>query len=347
MKRLAITLLTACAVCAAASAPGGSGMPRPNASEAGVYAAIERVDTGAELVALHRLAREGDGAGLLARVRQVAERPDWPPAAREYVLWTFTQSLSDLRPGAVAADVIRYLNSIRPEVRVPHPDDDRLGIVLFNIPAATAGAVSEWRRGEAMTRASRLLRRGPEAWLDGWLTAQGPDREGFIAMLDYAGGEDLRSLADAAADRPNAGPEFAVVGAQAGIRLRDPDRLARALGTAGVSRLAALSRAAADAFDAELARRTLAAMAATAPPENTSAVLAALAPRLVESDAGVEDLFGLLGHEALGGAAALALARSGDAAIRARLETIAAGAGGPASRRATAALGAVNPGTVR
>jgi hypothetical protein len=331
----------------AATAAGAAGpvLPWPNATEAEVYAAIERVDTHAELAALQRLTQERNDAALLARMRQVAGRTDWPPAAREYVLFSYAQSLSDLPPAAVGTDVIEWLGTRRPEIRVPHPDDDRLGIALFNIPAAAAGAVTEWRRSEGAARAHRLLDRGPDAWVDGWLAAGQPEREG--AMLDRIGDDELRALADTAERRTDTDGALAEVTAWAAIRLHDPERLAQALARPGVPQLAALARTAGAAFDAALARRTLGRMLETAPPQNSAALLAGIAPRLLESAAGTEDLFGLLDHETLGGAAALALARSADGAIRSRLETIAGQAQGLASQRAASALASVGEGDFR
>ena len=339
MKRLIAILLAAAAIVAGAAHADSPAAHAPTWTQAAVAAAIERVDTQAELQVLFERARAGNDAALLARIEHLRARDDWPAPAREFVLFSFTEALSDLPPGTVDTRVIERLSAIRPEVRVPHPDDDRLGIVMFNIPAAAAGVATEWRRQAASQRAVALLTRDTGAWIDGFLNGDRAERNGFLDALAAAGEELLRALADAVAPRLESEPALATAAARAGILLCDGPLFAQALSGAPPAGLAELARQAAGAFGPVQARQTVAALAAAAPAPTTAVVLAEWAPLLLQDVGGADFLFELLDDEDLGLAAALALARNGDEATRARLAMLAAQPDGKQAQRAAIALG--------
>ena len=338
MKSSTVILLAATAIVAVAARADNPAAHAPTWTQSEVAAVMVQVDTQPELRALDRLARAGDTAAVLARIAQVQARSDWPAPARESVLFNFTQALSDLPPGTLDARVIDRLSAIRPEVRLPHPDDDRLGVPMFNIPAAAAGTATEWRRRAASRDAATLLAGDTDDWIDGFLAGDRVERSGFLDALDTAADVRLRDLAVTLGPRLGSEPGLAAAAAWAGILLRDGPLFAQALDGEPPAGLAEFVRRAAGAFDPVQARRTAAALATSAPASTTAVVLAAWAPLLLQDADGAEFLFALLEDEDLGLAAALALARNGDAAMRARLATVAAGAADRPAQRAAIAL---------
>lgn len=338
MKRFSIILHTAVAAVAVTTAVHGSSLPGPTWKESEAVVAIESVDTARELRTLHELARMSDSDALLQRLAETGERSEWPAPAREFVLFSFARSLSDLPPGAVDARVLDLLAATRPEVRLAHPDDDRLGIPMFNIPAATAGARTEWRRQRASRQASERLARGADDWIDGFLAAGRAEREGFLDRLESADRRQVEDLAVVIDSRLENEYALAAAGAWAGILLHDADLYAHALSGRPPPGLAELARRATAAFDAALALRALSRLAAAAPDATTAVMVAEWAPTLLRSDEGTERLFELLDDDGLGLAAALAIARHGDSSARSRLATIASGEQVTPARHAAIAL---------
>ena len=335
-----LLLLTLALVAVRAAIPAESGLTGPNWSWAAAESAIESVDTGAALEELNRLAAARQDDAVLERISWLAVRPDWPVPAREYALFSFTRSLAEREPGTVDRRILQQLSSIRPQVRIPHPDDDRLGMVLFNIPAAASGAASEWRRREAAHTAAVLLSRGTSDWISGYRAGDVLTRQGYLASLDDANIAPLNELAGAIGQHIGAQPELAAPLARIGIILADEERFAQALGGVPIRDVAQLTRAAGRKFDVRQALRILDVLEQSAPAPTTSVVLAELAATLIQTPKGTERLFALVEDESLGLTAALALARHGDEATLQRLGAIASeGQNGPA-RRAMIALSA-------
>lgn len=335
-----LILLTAALAVVSAAGDSESALDAPNSSWAETLAAIERVDTRRAILELNRLAVTGQKEALLERIAFLAARSDWPPAAREFTLLSFTHSLADREPGTVAAPILASLAAIRPSVRVPHPDDDRLGLPAFNIPAAASGVATEWRRRDAARSASRRLAGGTAAWISGYEAGDPIERKGYLAALDDAGATQLNALADAVEQGMRTGGGHAEVVARIGVLLADEERFARGLAGGRTDAVAELTRAASAVFDTHQALRALRMLERTADPSTTSVALAELAAGLTRSPAGTEHLFELVGNEALGLSAALALARHGDGAARDRLAAIAGAVADDRSRRAAIALAA-------
>lgn len=339
LLRIVLAALLACAAVVARAA-GDAG---PTWSGEMVRAAIAEVDVAGELTELYALARAGDDAALLAHIDHIDLRSDWPRPAREFVLFSLTAALADFGPGPGGWRSIERLAEVPSQVRVPHPDDERVGFVLFNIRAAAAGTQTEWCRRAARDRASRLARDDVNRWMEAFAEAGACDRPGFIDALQEFTPDVLAGIARRALAETTQGAFFAELGARAALRLRDPDLLARALGQDSLAPLAPLAREAARALDSERSARLLELMVSTAPPHRSSVVLAELAPALLNRAKGVDALAGLLAHPELGGAAALALAASDDPAHRERLAAFANAGHGWVSHRAANALAAADP----
>jgi hypothetical protein len=336
-------LVTIALVGAQAAVPFEGGGSAPEWSWAAAQSAIESVDTRTAREELQRMAMAGDNKALTEHIAWITERSGWPAPAREYTLFSFTHSLADLAPGTVHPGVLRQLAAIRPEVRIPHPDDDRLGMVLFNIPAAARGVATEWRRRDAAGMAAHDLASGAEDWISAYLAGDSAIHAGYLSSLDNADAAALNELAGAVERRMDANPGLAPVLARIGIVLADENRFARALGGGPVPDVAQLARAAGEVFDAGQALRALDTLENTAPVSTTSAVLAEFAPALTRNADGTQRLFELVGHESLGLTAAMALARHGDAPARLRLAVIASKETDDASRHASIALSAPVP----
>ena len=189
-----------------------------------------------------------------------------------------------------------------------------------------------------MPEANRLLRSGDEVWIDAWLAA-GPARQrGFMDALEGAGADELRGLADQALERLSGEPALTAVAARAGILLSDPAIVQQAVAAGSGPGLAPALRAAARAFD-EIERADLMLHAIRhAPAVNASLAIAELAPGVLHHPEVTELLFTRLGDRELGPAAALALSKSKNPAVKERLEELAGSGAGLQAWRAAIAV---------
>lgn len=312
--------------------------PEPNWTLSQARHAAAQVDTIAAVRPLFDLARAGQDQDLQRALVALAERADWPEPARERVLHTFALGLADLPPGMVSRDVMEWLLSYQPRTLVPHDDHPLVGVPLYGIGTAAAGARHAWERQAAVSEADRLLQRGVDAWLDAWLSASPARQRGFMDALDGADADQLRALAGQALERLPAEPALTAVAARAGVRLSDPAIVQQAVAAGGGPGLAPALRSAARSFD-EIERADLLVHAIReAPAVNASLAIAELAPGLLHQPGVTELLFVRIGDQALGPAAALALAKSKSPSVQERLEELAGSGTGLQALRAAIAV---------
>jgi hypothetical protein len=329
--------------------------PEPNWSAPAARAAALQADANAVLGPLFDQARLGRDPDLLARLQTLAADERLPVPARERILFDFAQGLGDLPPGAVGPDVLDYLQGYRPRTLVPHPDNDRVGIPLFNIRGATAGSLNAWRR-QAAYDAGRTLLTGlapapttADVFLAEFDRASTPGRLGLADALPLARAEQLADIAGqslaALAERPELGP----VAVRAALLLGDPELLRRALAAGDGPHLAGLLTEAAAALDEPGRIDLLFVMLDTASPTNAALAVGALAPGLLHRPEVADRMFALLGDPAMGAAAALVLSESTRPDLQERLRELAAGDGLTARRAALAlaSAGATRPGSGR
>jgi hypothetical protein len=344
-----------------AASPGWAQVdfPEPNWSAPAARAAALQADANAVLGPLFDQARLGRDPDLLARLQTLAADERLPVPARERILFDFAQGLGDLPPGAVGPDVLDYLQGYRPRTLVPHPDNDRVGIPLFNIRGATAGSLNAWRR-QAGYDAGRTLLAGlapapttADVFLAEFDRASTPGRLGLADALPLARAEQLADIAGqslaALAERPELGP----VAVRAALLLGDPELLRRALAAGDGPHLAGLLAEAAAQLDepgrVDLLFGLLFGLLDTAAPANAALAVGALAPGLLHRPEVADRMFALLGDPAMGAAAALVLSESTRPDLQERLRELAAGDGLTARRAALAlaSAGATRPGSGR
>ena len=335
-KHLPLTLL---ALLLASSSALADPMTPPNDTRARAMQSISQADTTPRLAELYRLARSGDDTALLLQLESQASRDDLPAAARDYILYTFAISLGDLEAGSVGPVVFQYLESTSPRVRVPHPDHPRVGVPLFNIPAAASGSRTRWHYDEARASGQRLLALGSTQWLTAYLDESPAGRQGMLDGLANATATQTRQVGEQALAGTNKRDERTEVATRSALMLQDPDMLRFAILN---GRGPALTAAIRDMHDllTPLEVVDLAAEASTdAPPATAALIFAESTDRLAGEVEMSELLFSTLPNPELGGAAALALARNPNPEVRARLQAIADDGDSLPARRAQLALG--------
>jgi hypothetical protein len=214
--------------------PAEDAMPGPNWARRALLAA-GTVDAVVELRPLFERARAGQDDELLQRLQRIAANERWPQPARERILHAFALGLGELPPGSVGPDVLGYLLAWQPRTRVPHADNERIGVPLFDVGNAAAGAVNTWERRVGQDSASSLLEKGgeepsaAERWIGAYLAAGPARRQGFVDALDGASPERLRELAAAALGGLAQAPDLTPPAARCAILLADPALLRQAL----------------------------------------------------------------------------------------------------------------------
>lgn len=310
----------------------------PNWNEADALAVIGRVDTAPEVQNMRLLMQKGDSAALLESAIAIRENTSWPAPAREFVLFSLAQSLSDIPPGLIDNSVTDYLSAQQPTVRVAHPDRPTASVPMFNIAAATAGALAEWERTAARSRANELIRTGRQHWLEAYLEASPVERGGFrVSAATYAD-PDLSGLADLALQKSVSHPELTVIATMAGLRLGDADMVGQSLARNRQPGLPEMMRASRDVFQPAELQQILRDAIHLSPAPTASIVIAEIAPTLLDQSAVRDLMFELLANRELGASAALVLSSSPSGRIHRRLAEVAASDSGMAAQRAGLAL---------
>jgi hypothetical protein len=339
-------------------------MPAPNWARQDALQAAGAVDALAELKPLFERARAGRDDDLLELLQRVAGAEQWPQPARERILHAFALGLGDLPPGSVGPRVLDYLLAWQPRTRVPHPDNELVGVPLFDVGAAATGAVNAWARQSGQEAARSLLAKHgedpgaapgstqpstqastpasnwTENWVDAYRAAGPARRQGFADALDDASPVQLRALAAAALGALAEAPDLTPVAVRCAVRLTDAALLRQAIVAGRGPGLASALQWAGHTLGETERIELLQGLARDAAPTSAALAIAALAPGLLQYPEVANLLFELLGDPALGAAAALALSRSDSPEVRERLAGLASGGGDLAARRAALALAA-------
>jgi len=313
-------------------------LPQPNWSPAEAQRAVAETDLLETLRPLFELARSQQDTRLLQELRRLADDDSVSLPVRERVLFEFAIGLSDLDRLTVAAGVLDFLRDYQPRVLVPHEDSRELGVPLYNIRAAVAGARHEWERQAGAARARALQPIPGDTWLAAYLSAGPAQRKGYLDRLEVLPEPSLRSLAGQAANRLPGEPELTPIVLRTALLLSDVELLQQAV-VSGVGPGLALSlRKTVPALDESERASLLAHAIRYAPAVNAALAVAELSPGLVHRADTITLLFDSLGDPDLGAASALALSRDASPAVRARLAELAEQKRGMASSRAALAV---------
>jgi hypothetical protein len=296
--------------------------PEPNWSREAAFAALSRSDSRPALAELFRLARQGDNSGLVAAIARIRANHEVNDPARDRLMHTFAAGLGDLPPGSVSQAVWDRLLSYRPATWVPDEHHPAVGVPLYNVRAAAAGSLNEWKRMSAWSEGERLLNGTDGAWITAWENADPARRRGLVDGLQGASPDRLSQLGRAALEGANDSPGLSAVAARAALLARDPDLFRRAVSHGGPGLSAAL-RDAAGIFDAAATADILRHVMTTAAPETGALAMAQLAPPLLEEPEVAALMMESLAHRDLGSSAALVLAGSEDPVIHAELARLA------------------------
>ena len=128
-----------------------------------------------------RLIQQQSNATLtVADLAGLAASTTLNPPERDRVLLGFAASLSAVPPDAVSADVVNWLASYAPQVRVPDEHAPGLGVPLFDVAHAMNATVSRWDRLQVVDSGLALVDR-PEAFINHWLDASPAQQHGLNA----------------------------------------------------------------------------------------------------------------------------------------------------------------------
>ena len=341
---LRITLLLFTSLLPWQAVYGQAAFPEPNWGRALAVETAQSIDTDSVLKTLYQSARAGDNRQVLDALSAVEQNNDWPVPAREYIIWSFAIGLSDMDMNTVSPEVLDYLSTYEHRTLVAHDDRDSVGVPLFNISAAAAGARNSWARQQGRSRAEILFQKDPALWINAYLEAGPAERRGFIGALDFASDQQLDALARSAIERLAGQPGLTAVAGKSALILGDRNLLQHTLDLGSGPDLHHILKAASKSLNANEKRALLFHVIRHGPNTKAGLAIAQLAPSLLDDPAVREKMFEILESRDLGSSAALVLGSSTEPAIHARLNTIAAGKEGLASQRASLAIDAGHQG---
>ena len=299
---------------------------------------VQSSDSQAFLSPLFQHARNGDADSVIAALDAIRQNPTLPAPVADYIVFTFTIGLSDLDAGSLSPEVLAALSAYQPATLVAHDDNSSVGVPLFNIQAAAAGAVVAWDRQTGSLNGGRLDSSQPDIWIESYLTANAATRRGFIDALKHLSPDQLMILGQAAAARLHDHPDLAMVTATAGLHSDDRELVWLSIETGDPAQVPAVLRAAASQLDAAdagiLLKRSMQLDSVT----RRSLAIAELGPMSLNEPVASEALFESLQSRELGAGAALVLSGSSDPQVIARLNRIATTHEGLAQQRATLAI---------
>jgi len=311
---------------------------QPNWDRAMAVEVVKAAETQTTLARLFQLAREDNDNALLEALSAIGGDTSLPDPAADYLLFSFAVGLSDLDAGSVSPTVLQFLGAYQPRTQVPLEDHRGVGVPLFNVRAAAAGARSAWERQQAGSDALRLSNGRPETWIKRYLAASPAGRRGFLEALAELSPGRLQALGQAAATQLLQSPELAPLVASAGIRSSDPELVWQSIEHGNSTDLPLILREAAGQFDAtacaELLNRSLRLDSTT----RKALAIAELGPVSMDDVQSQDALFESLESRELGAGAALVLSASADPQVQQRLTDLARKKDGLAGQRAALAI---------
>ncbi len=278
------------------------------------------------------LLRNGNHTELLREITKYSIPGQQSAPVREKQLLAFTRGLADFSPSAIPSALLDLLEAYTPQTLVAREEDATSAVPLFNIRAAVQGVRHSMDRQRGESRSAQLLQSGPVAWIQAYLAAPAPGRRGFLDALGDASGQQLEVLGKAALQALRQQPALAAVAAKAALAARDIAAIEYIMHYGQGPELAPMLRAAASTLSESDQALVLLAAMGSAPAENAALAIALLAPGLHGVPQITDSLFDALQDAALGAAAALALAKDSDPAVRVRLNHLAEDEGTSATR---------------
>jgi len=278
----------------------------------------------AQLDGWFTMLRTGEGARLLGALKAFGDASILAAPARDRQLFLFTTGLAGFPAASVPSKLVEFLEACAPLTLVPHDENVSRGVPLFNIPAAAQGVEHGMQRQIGKLRSAELLRSAPEAWIAAYLSATAPARAGFLDALDNATPRQTSLLGMAALQALGEWPELFRPAARSALATADQAAIEKLIMVGANESLSSLLRSASARLPGEIQAQILLTAIQYAPAENAALAIGILAPGLDVVPEVTESLFDLLEDHALGSAAALALSRHLDPAVRERLRTLAA-----------------------
>lgn len=269
--------------------------------------------------------RSGRSAELLLAIKEYSVSRQVSSPVRERQLFLFTQRLAGFSADMIPPGLLDLLEEYTPQTLIPHEENVSIAVPLFNVPAAATGVRHGIERQFGQARSAQLLASKPTAWIQGYLAASATARAGFRDGLEDASGQQIETLKQSALQGLNNHPELFAIAAAGALASADRAAIDYLVLHGRDARLAPMLRSAAGQFSEDQQALMLLSAIESAPAENSALAIAVLAPGLHALPAVTESLFDLLEDPALGSAAALALSRHPDPAVRKRLYSIAEG----------------------
>jgi hypothetical protein len=306
-------------------------MRGPNWDRAMAIRSAASIDSDNVLKTLYLSARTGESEQLLNALIAIEHNDDWPVPAREQTIWSFTLGLSDMDFNSIGPKVLDYLSEYAPRTLVAHDDRNDMGVPLFNIQAAAAGARNSWVRQQASLRAEILFQKDTPAWIEAFLQAGPVERKGFAdALLLDLGHLALEHLGDQ--------PGLTAIAGKSALILGDREMLEYTIALGSGPDLHPVLKASSMSLDSISKKELLFLTIHLGPDNKAGLAIAHLVPALLDDPEVRDSLFGMLGNSNLGSSAALVLGASPDPEIQNRLSTLAGGKNDLVSRRASMAI---------
>lgn len=298
-------------------------LPEANWDRESALAVARSHDLTTTRQSLLNLTISGSTVDVLDLLQDVSARPDVPGPARDYLVYAFAQDLRGLPASAVAHEVITWLKAYQPNTLIPHEDHPRAAVPLFNVRAAAAGVEHGWLRQDAMLEGMALLKSNPRALVDVYLIeTHTAARLGYLATLEQASPAQLAMLSKFATRRLAARPELTPLAGRSALLAGDLAALEDVIVHGEGPALAHLMRQAAQRLDSSDGARLMEAAIRQSGPINASLAIAELGPVVSREPVAQALLLDQLGSPELGGAAAIALARSPSPQIRQALDKV-------------------------
>ena len=309
-----LALISFYLVCGFAHTTTANGQGMPEYWERGsAMAAVRSVNIDTAVYEIGNISSLTDADTILAGLRNVEIRADWPLPAREAAIYEFTRSLAGLPREAVAPDVMQHLRTYQARVLVPHEDHGDAFVPLFNIRGAAAGVENAWQRTEFAYEAETLLESDPVTLVSAYIeSASNHQHAAYLDVLKQARMTEIEAVQDVAlrqlGESPVLTPLLGVTAEITADTFAVQQLLAHGQGAGLSSTLVQLVQQLPLSETAALLDFAI----RQAPVANAALAISAWWPRLSHDTASRDLLMALLDDPELGASAALALAQNPD-----------------------------------